>query len=526
MKKFLLALITITALTSATCLGQVPINNSGFEGSVDLSTQKYPYEFWETSTAGGSSAAFDLEETNPAELTKSAKLVVSDWNGTRPGDRWNVQLKHKDIYNFTPNVQYILTFKAKASVINTKVEGIVTLGQKSNGVTHRVYQPKYLSTSWEEYQIYFKIDPAVVVAIEGKLGLSIQSDATIWFDDFTISEVNETNIVDGSLENSSWSLDATDNVGIGTVDYLIHAQNGDIKDGQQALLANITTAPDRVYDMKATLGLPDAIKNKSIRVSFWGKTDDASGTQQKIYLPWHYTSTTKAPTFNLNNQWEKHSVVLDYTDNALAKGNNIIFYFWQKATYYVDNVSIDIVTNGVNNAAPVVNAGSNITCAPGDAITLSAQVSDPDGDIYSVWWSLPDTEEALKVNAEERKTSTLTFTAPSSITENTDLVFTLTGDDNLLQGTNSVTVTVKPVTTGVDNLDITKKYFFPNPAQNNIHFSNEVTVVDFYNMNGTHLKQHFLTSHTMDIAEYPAGIYLLKLTLKNGTVITNKLLKR
>ena len=81
--------------------------------------------------------------------------------------------------------------------------------------------------------------------------------------------------------------------------------------------------------------------------------------------------------------------------------------------------------------------------------------------------------------------------------------------------------------TAIDDITIDKsKLVFPNPAQNNIHFANEVTVVDFYNMNGTHLKQHFLTSHTMDIAEYPAGIYLLKLTLKNGTVITNKLLKR
>ncbi len=81
--------------------------------------------------------------------------------------------------------------------------------------------------------------------------------------------------------------------------------------------------------------------------------------------------------------------------------------------------------------------------------------------------------------------------------------------------------------TALNELSIDKsKLVFPNPATDKIQFCPEITLVDIYNINGTHLKQQFLTSQTMDIAEYPAGIYLLKLTLKNGTVITNKLLKR
>jgi len=81
--------------------------------------------------------------------------------------------------------------------------------------------------------------------------------------------------------------------------------------------------------------------------------------------------------------------------------------------------------------------------------------------------------------------------------------------------------------TAINDIDIDKsKLVYPNPATNRIHLSDEINKVEIYNINGSLQKKEILSSHTMDITEYPAGIYLLKLTLKNGTVVTNKLLKR
>lgn len=526
MKKILL-LMLLMAMSTTALLAQITINNNGFEGTVNLSDQKYPYGNWETATAGGSSATFELEDTDAAELTNAARVVVTDWNGTRPGDRWNVQLKHSGEFNFIDNTQYVLKFKAKASVIDAKLEGIMTLGTKSNGVIHRVYQYKYLSTEWKEYQVYFKVDPAVVVTVEGKLALSLQSDATFWFDDFSITEVDETYMTDGSFENTSWSLDATDDVGQGTVDYFSHATANDVQDGEIALKANITTAPDRVYDLKATIGLPEAVKTNDIRVSFWGRSDEASGTQQKIYLPWHYSSTTNAPTFELSTEWEKYSVVLNYTDNGKGKSNELIFYFWQAATYYVDNVVVETVAAGVNNFAPVVDAGANITCQPGDVITLDATVNEPDGDIYTLWWSLPLSAEELKVSNEARKTKSIEVTIPATITEETDLVFSLAANDNLLEGKGEITVKVKPVSTAIDtNKKDLNDLIYPNPANDKIQLHADVIAIEFYSVNGMCVKRASGMEQSLDISNLSSGIYILKLNLKDGSTVTTKLIKR
>lgn len=518
----------LLSLIANSAISQIAISNNGYEGVVDLSNQKNPYESWETNTSGGSTANFELEEANPAELTKAAKVVVTDWNGTRPGDRWNVQLKSTDIFNFTANTKYVLKFKAKASVENAQAEAIVTLGTKSNGNTHRVYQTKFLSTEWKEYQVYFEVDPTVVVTVEGKLGLSMQSDATFWFDAFSITEVDETYIVDGSIEEGGahWSLDATDDIGVGTVEYLSPSQYGDVIDGQKAIKALITTAPDRVYDLKATVGLTEAAKNKNIRVSFWSKTDDVDGAKQKAYLPWHFTSTTHAPTFNINNEWNKYSFVIDYTDNGKKKGNELTFYFHQATSYYIDNVQVEEVVNGVNNSAPVVNVGSGITCAPGDVITLTGDASDPDGDLYALWWSIPATEEELNTTSAKRKNASLTVTIPNDITTETDLVFSLAANDNLLEGEASVTVKVKPVSTSIGNNKETGNYVFPNPATDHIQLASEVASVEFYNINGVSTKKLTNTSQRLDINDLPAGIYILKMTLKDNSVRTAKLIKR
>jgi len=530
MNKNLLLIALLCSIAISNTWAQNILLNPSFEEAVSDANWKWRVDVTNNPTLNATKTIVaDAKDGQQALHVNIAELPLKQAGGIAT-DRWDVKLQQTR--SFEEGKTYELGFWTKGTEQTSAIEFEILFGKRNDNT--KVFLDGYerfdITADWTYISYSFTtpvetdFDP-----IASEISLLFIKNGSFYLDDVSIKEVN---IADGSFEASSWILDETDlvnkvPVGEGTIEYITQTPDITVIDGLKAMKASITKKPSSVYGIKATQPLTENIKGQNIRVSFWGRTDDASGTKQKIYLPWYYTSTTKAPTFDLTQTWEKYSVVIPYTDNGKGKRNELVFYFWQVATYYLDDVKVELVTNGVNNSAPVVDAGANITCAPGDVITLNAQVSDPDGDLYELWWSLPDTEEALNVTAAERKTSSLTFTAPASISTTTDLVFTLAGDDFLLQGEKSVTVTVKPVSTAIGDIEIEKsKLVFPNPATSKINFSNEVIAAAIYNINGTLLKEETMTSHTMDIAEYPAGIYLLKLTLKNGTVITNKLLKR
>ncbi|MBI9062426.1 MAG: T9SS type A sorting domain-containing protein [Marinilabiliaceae bacterium] len=524
MNKNLLLIALFCSIAISNTWAQNILLNPSFEEPITDANWKWRVDVTNNPTLDATTTVVtDAKDGQKALHVNIAELPVKDSGIAK--DRWDVKLQQTR--SFEEGKTYELGFWTKGTAQSTAIEFEILFGKRSDNT--KVFLDGYerfdITADWTyiNYSFTVPVEPDYD-PVASEISLLFIKNGSFYLDDVSIKEVN---IADGSFESSSWILDVTDKEGVGTIEYMNQTPSNPVKDGLKAMKATITTPSASVYGIKATQPLTENIKGQNIRVSFWGRTDDASGTQQKLYLPWYYTSTTQAPTFDLTQNWEKYSVVVPYTDNGKGKGNELVFYFWQAATYYVDDVKVELVTNGVNNSAPVVDAGANITCAPGDVITLNAQVSDPDGDLVELWWSLPDTEEVLNVTAAERKTNSLTFTAPSTIKATTDLVFTIAGDDFLLQGEKSVTVTVKPVSTAIGDIEIEKsKLVFPNPATSKINFANEVIAVAIYNINGSLLKEETMTSHTMDIAEYPAGIYLLKLTLNNGTVITNKLLKR
>ena len=105
-----------------------------------------------------------------------------------------------------------------------------------------------------------------------------------------------------------------------------------------------------------------------------------------------------------------------------------------------DTADLEVSLENVNEA-PSADAGEDQSVAMGAAVTLSGSGSDPDaGDTLSYSWSQTS---GSTVTLSGGDTATASFTAPSGLTADAVLVFTLTVTDaGGLAATDTVTVTV------------------------------------------------------------------------------------
>lgn len=211
--------------------------------------------------------------------------------------------------------------------------------------------------------------------------------------------------------------------------------------------------------------------------------------------------------------------VIDAVDlSAHASKKEIKVTFYTKAQYGLGNFSkLSVVATDNYTGDPTTTSWTDVT----------SQLDQIDDDVnYDSNW----TKSTLILNDWKNSTAfvlAFRYQVTTAGKVDTEKDVTPEVDRPGLWRVCEVRFTSSDTPTAIDDISIDKaKLVFPNPATDKIQVAPEVVKVDLYNVNGSHLKQQFITTHTMDIAEYPAGIYILKLTLENGTVITNKLLKR
>ena len=102
-----------------------------------------------------------------------------------------------------------------------------------------------------------------------------------------------------------------------------------------------------------------------------------------------------------------------------------------------DTVTVTVTAND----APVADAGTPQTVVEGAAVTLTGTGTDPEGESLSYAWS--QTGGTPSVTLTGADTASASFTAPTQLTENAVLTFTLTVTDARgATGTDTVTVTV------------------------------------------------------------------------------------
>lgn len=86
--------------------------------------------------------------------------------------------------------------------------------------------------------------------------------------------------------------------------------------------------------------------------------------------------------------------------------------------------------------------------------------------------------------------------------------------------------------TATQEVDLKKISISPNPAKDNVTIFNRATggeamrAVELYNINGYNMNVQFTIlndSYIMDLADYPAGVYILRITLQSGDIRTFRL---
>lgn len=96
-----------------------------------------------------------------------------------------------------------------------------------------------------------------------------------------------------------------------------------------------------------------------------------------------------------------------------------------------------------------------------------------------------------------------------------------------MEGQGTVKVTVDPLSTAIEEApQQTGDLFFPNPANMVLNIAPGVSMTEFYSVQGELVKKQPVTSPSIDIADLPSGIYILRMTMNDGSAVISKLLKR
>ena len=106
--------------------------------------------------------------------------------------------------------------------------------------------------------------------------------------------------------------------------------------------------------------------------------------------------------------------------------------------------TVNVTITAGTNDPPTANAGADQTVAEGVTVTLNGSGNDPDGDNNALTYAWTQTGGTPIVTLSGDTTATPTFIAPSDLTDDTQLVFSLTvndGENNSAAATVTVTIT-------------------------------------------------------------------------------------
>jgi sugar lactone lactonase YvrE len=183
---------------------------------------------------------------------------------------------------------------------------------------------------------------------------------------------------------------------------------------------------------------PNQIVNENTTVSLVGAGIDSDPTDILSYL-WRQTA---GPAVNLSN---RSSTNPTFISPIVPSDTELKFSLTVTDDKGVtSSPAIVAVTIKHINRPPIADAGINQSVNEGYAVTLDGSASkDPDSDPVTYSWIQTD-GPSVKLN--DADTSMATFTAPSNISSDTDLIFRLTVTDNKnASSTDDVKVTIKHI---------------------------------------------------------------------------------
>jgi hypothetical protein len=136
------------------------------------------------------------------------------------------------------------------------------------------------------------------------------------------------------------------------------------------------------------------------------------------------------------------SVMVTYTPNVNFNGNDTFTFRANDGIANSNNATIFIMVTAVNDA-PIASAGVDQTVTEGMLVALNGTATDPDSSTFTYSWTQTAGIPMALSNATIRSP---TFTAPQ-VNATVVLIFQLRVNDGLVNGTDTVNITVNNVVT-------------------------------------------------------------------------------
>jgi tetratricopeptide (TPR) repeat protein len=205
--------------------------------------------------------------------------------------------------------------------------------------------------------------------------------------------------------------------------------------------ANDTSVATAVnHSPKANAGINQTVNENTTVVLNGIASDPDPNDDEKLTYLWKQIT---GPFVKLSNNTNTNPSFIAPT---VASDRELRFSLTAKDDKGAESKNLAIVTVLVKNVnrSPLAIAGADQTASAGDIVTLDATKSkDPDNDELEYSWVQL---AGPRVKLDNINTSIATFTAPSNISANINLVFKLTvKDDKNVSGTDNTKVIVKHI---------------------------------------------------------------------------------
>lgn len=169
------------------------------------------------------------------------------------------------------------------------------------------------------------------------------------------------------------------------------------------------------------------------------------------------------------------------------------------------NCDSSVILNITIHKSPVVTIEGDLNVTPGSDVSLTA-TCDQSGVTYR--WMNGSTEDHIEL---------------SNITSNYDVSITVNNTATGCTGENFVTILANA---GIDDVTVANVNLYPNPVTTSLTISCDnatVTHVELLNMEGRRvLSMNQPTNGVVDLSSISNGVYLLRLSLSDGTTATRK----
>ena len=223
----------------------------------------------------------------------------------------------------------------------------------------------------------------------------------------------------------------------------IESDNGDILNAMnEGLLGGNSTPVDPVDPVVTNHAPVASAVDQSVTGPATVTLDGSASSDQDgdaLTYKWTQVSGSAVTIANSTNAKASFSVP------AVTSNQNLVFRLTVTDAKGLSNsVDVQVVNKAVKaNQAPVINAMDAVTVESGEAISLHAQATDPDGDALTYSWSVP-----ADMNATGTDTANVRITAPDVNTASSYTLSVVVSDGKTSVQSN-VQVNVTPKATPV-----------------------------------------------------------------------------